>query len=337
LVCKPPAAKLNVRVEGIEMAIAEKQLLKHYKTMLVIRLFEERVEELFGKGVIRGTAHLAIGQEAIAVGVASALKEHDYITSTHRGHGHFIARGADPNRVMAEIYGKKTGYSGGRGGSQFMADLSLGFIGANGITGGSIPVATGAALSAKLKESGKVAICLFGDGASNQGTFHESLNMAATWQLPVVYVCENNLYAMSTHVKDAMAIENIAGRAIAYGMPGKVVDGNDLFAVHDAVSDACVRARGGEGPMLLECKTYRLSGHSRGDQCNYRDVEEVQEWGKSDPIVRLQTALLERGLLTGERDAEIRESVAAVVDQAVAFAEESEYPDVSTLEEGVFA
>lgn len=319
------------------MAIDEKQLLKHYKTMLVIRFFEEVVEELFGRGVIKGTAHLAIGQEAIAVGVASALKEHDYITSTHRGHGHFIARGAEPDRVMAELYGKKTGYSCGRGGSQFMADLSLGFIGANGITGGSIPIATGAALTAKLKKSGKVAICLFGDGASNQGTFHESLNMASTWKLPVVYICENNLYAMSTHVKDSMAVENISDRAKAYGMPGVVVDGNDVFAVHDAVSKSCVRARGGEGPTLLECKTYRLSGHSRGDQCNYRDAEEVQEWGKNDPIVRLQTTLFERGLLTEERDMEIREDVAAEVNRAVAFAGESEYPDVSTLEEGVFA
>lgn len=319
------------------MAIAEEQLLKDYATMLVIRFFEERVEELFGRGVIRGTAHLAIGQEAIAVGVTSALRDGDYITSTHRGHGHFIARGASPERVMAELYGKETGYSGGRGGSQFMADFSLGFIGANGITGGSIPVATGAALTSKLKKSGKVAVCLFGDGASNQGTFHESLNMAATWKLPVVYVCENNMYAMSTHVKDSMAVEHIADRAAGYGMPGEVIDGNDLFEVHRAVYDACARARSGGGPTLLECKTYRLSGHSRGDQCNYRDDGEAKEWGRNDPITRVCKVLSERGILTEEKNSDIRAEAAAVVNRAVAFAEESEYPDVSTLEEGVFA
>jgi TPP-dependent pyruvate/acetoin dehydrogenase alpha subunit len=312
-------------------------LLHHYRTMLIIRLFEERVEELFSQGVIRGTTHPAIGQEAVAVGVCAALQDRDYMTSTHRGHGHFIARGGEPRRIMAELYGKQTGYSRGRGGSQFMADFSIGFLGANGITGGSIPVATGVALSAKLRRTGQVAACFFGDGASNQGTFHEALNLAGIWRLPVLYICENNMYAMSMRVQDAVPIANIADRAASYGFPGVVVDGNDVLAVKAATEEACERARSFGEPTLIECKTYRLSGHSRGDQCRYRSRHEEATARANCPIARFRTVLLERGLLTEQVDARVTEEARNVVGDAVRFAEESPCPDPGTLLEGVFA
>ncbi|MCX7591767.1 MAG: thiamine pyrophosphate-dependent dehydrogenase E1 component subunit alpha, partial [Kiritimatiellae bacterium] len=268
-----------------------KDLLQCYKLMLIIRYFEEQVETLFAKGLIKGTAHPATGQEAVAVGVCSVLRRTDYVTSTHRGHGHFIAKGGDPARIMAELFGKATGYSGGRGGSQLMADYSLGFLGANGITGGSIPFATGIALASKLRHTDRVTVCFFGDGASNQGTFHESLNMAGLWRLPIVYICENNMYAMSTPVHQAMAIRDIATRAASYGFSGEVVDGNNFFAVREATRRACLRARRGGGPTLLECKTYRLSGHSRGDPGLYRSPNEVKEAWRNDPIAVSYTHL----------------------------------------------
>jgi len=312
-------------------------MLDWYRTMLVIRYFEEKVEKLFSDGVIRGTTHPAIGQEAVAVGVCSALRKGDYVTSTHRGHAHFMARGGDPNRMMAELFGKATGYSGGRGGSQLMADYATGFLGGNGITGGSIPVATGAALSAQLRGTGQVAVCFFGDGASNQGTFHESLNLAGIWKLPVVYVCENNLYAMSTPVHKTIVIPHIADRAGSYGFPGIVVDGNDLLAVRDTVRAACDRARGGEGPTLIECKTYRLSGHSRGDPRHYRTREEEALWRKGCAIKRFRAVLVKRGVLDAAKDREVKRQARAAVAAAVRFARQSPDPDPATLEQGVFA
>lgn len=312
-------------------------MLNWYRTMLVMRLFEEKVEKLFSDGVIRGTTHPATGQEAVAVGVCSVLKKGDYITSNHRGHGHFIARGGDPRRIMAEIFGKVTGYSRGRGGSQFMADYRLGFLGGNGITGGSIPIATGTALSAKIKNTGKIAVCFFGDGASNQGTFHESLNLAGLWKLPVVYVCENNLYAMSTHVDKAIPIPHIADRAASYGIPGVVVDGNDLLAVREVMQAACIRARSGAGSTLVECKTYRHSGHSRGDQRIYRSREEEALWLTRAPIRRFRAVLIKRGALNQENDRHLRREARAIVTEAVRFAKQSPDPDPATLEEGVFA
>jgi TPP-dependent pyruvate/acetoin dehydrogenase alpha subunit len=314
-----------------------KSMLSWYKTMLVMRLFEEKVERLFSDGVIRGTTHPASGQEAVAVGVCSVLRKGDYVTSTHRGHGHFIARGGDPRRIMAEIFGKATGYSGGRGGSQFMADYRLGFLGGNGITGGSIPTATGAALSAKLRGTGRIAVCFFGDGASNQGTFHESLNLAGIWKLPAVYVCENNLYAMSTHVEKAVPISHIADRAASYGFPGVVADGNDLLAVREVMRVACDRARRGDGPTLVECKTYRHSGHSRGDPRKYRSRDEEEAWMTRAPIRRFRAVLREKGLLSAEDDRRIRAEARAIVAEAVRFARRSPDPDPATIEEGVFA
>ncbi len=314
-----------------------KDLVNAYRLMLTIRYFEEKVENLFSRGLIGGTTHPASGQEAVAVGACGALKKGDYVTSTHRGHGHMIARGGEPKRIMAELYGKETGYSRGRGGSQLMMDMTLGFLGSNGITGGGIPIATGAALSSKRRQSGQVALCFFGDGASNQGTFHEALNMAGLWKLPVVYVCENNLYAMSTPVAQAIPIPHIADRAASYGFPGQVVDGNDVLAVHEAVSAACARARRMQGPTLLECKTYRFSGHSRGDPRKYRTIEEETAWRDKGPLARCKLELKKRGLLTGREDQVLKRDVKRLVAEAVAFARKSPYPDPATMEEGVFA
>ncbi len=313
------------------------QLLELYRKMVLIRHFEERVEDLFREGVIQGTTHPAIGQEAVAVGVCSALRAGDYVTSTHRGHGHFLAYGADPQRIMAELFGKVTGYSHGRGGSQLMADFASGFLGANGITGGSIPVAAGAALSARLRQSGQVAACFFGDGASNQGTFHEGLNLAGIWNLPVIYICENNMYAMSTPVHKAVPIPDIASRAASYGFPGHVVDGNDVLAVQRAMETAANRARNLEGPTLLECKTYRLSGHSRGDARVYRTREEEAEARRADPIVRFRKMLQESGVLNDDEDRAMQTDAENAVKRAVQFAIDSEYPDPSSLEEELFA
>ena len=314
-----------------------KELIGCYRTMLVIRFFEEKVESLFAEGKIGGTTHTAAGQEAVAVGACAALRKDDYVTSTHRGHGHLIARGGDPRRIMAELFGKAAGYSRGRGGSQLMMDLSLGFLGSNGITGGGLPIATGAALSSVLKKNGRVALCFFGDGASNQGTFHESLNLAGLWKLPVVYVCENNLYAMSTPVCQGMPISDIAVRASSYGFSGLVVDGNDVLAVREAVAAACARARRREGPTLIECKTYRFSGHSRGDPRAYRTREEEAAWREKDPLVRCKGELMRLGLLTGRDDQALKREAKRRVAEAVAFARRSPDPDPATLEEGVFA
>jgi len=319
------------------MQTDRKVLLAAYRRMLLIRCFEEAVEKLFRKGLVKGTAHPAIGQEATAVGAALALRKGDYVTSTHRGHGHFIALGADPRRMMAELFGKETGYSRGRGGSQLMADYRLGFLGSNGITGGGIPFATGVGLSIKSRSTRQVALCFFGDGAACQGAFHESLNMAALWRLPVIYLCENNQYAMSTPVRDTIAGGLIAARADGYGIPGVPVDGNDVVAVRDAVAQACRRARAGQGPTLLECITYRLSGHSRGDMCNYRPAHELKEWSKRDPITRMTNCLKKAGALSPDGDRRIRADVRREIRETITFARRSPDPDPATLTEGVLA
>lgn len=310
---------------------------EQYRRLVLIRRFEETIEDLFQKGDIKGTAHAGIGQEAIPVGTASVLRPGDLVTSTHRGHGHFLALGADPKRLMAELFGKATGYSGGRGGSQLMADFDLGFLGANGITGGSLPLATGAALSARNRQSGQVVVCFFGDGACNQGTFHESLNMAAIWKLPVIFLCENNLYAMSTHVQCAMAVPRIADRAAAYGMPGETIDGNDVEAVQACVATARTRAEKGQGPTLIEANTYRLSGHSRGDPRLYRTREEEATWRARDPIQHFRTVAATAGTLSEEAADAIDGDVEATVTACVDFSRQSPYPDPAGLEEGVWA
>jgi pyruvate dehydrogenase E1 component alpha subunit len=308
-----------------------------HERMLTIRLFEEAVEKLFLEGRIGGTAHTCIGQEAVAVGVAAALRTGDAVTSTHRGHGHFLACGADPGRLMAELFGRADGYSRGRGGSQMMMDTALGFYGANGITGGSIPFANGLALDACRRGLDRVVACLFGDGASNQGVFHETLNLAALWKLPVLFICENNGYAMSTATCAGLANPCVADRAKAYGMLGVPVDGNDLPAVRQVVTEAAAYARGGAGPVLLECRTYRLSGHSRGDKREYRTrAEEAEAWAR-EPITRLESFLVTAGLADDTALARRRAEAAERVAAAIRFAEASPLPDPATVTGGVFA
>jgi len=308
-----------------------------YELMLTIRFFEEAIERLFLEGRIMGTAHTCIGQEAVAVGVASALEPRDAMTTTHRGHGHFLARGADAGRAMAELFGRETGYSRGRGGSQMMMDPDIGFYGANGITGGSIPFAAGLALDAQLRKTGRVTACFFGDGASNQGVFHETLNLAALWKLPVLYIAENNGYAMSTATARGLANPCIADRAIAYGITGRTVDGNDYFAVHEAVASLAAQIREGCGPVLLECFTYRLSGHSRGDPRVYRTREEEAEARKRDPILRMEEALRRDAGADDAALAAIREAAQTRIDAAIHFAETSPLPDPASLRDDLFA
>jgi len=308
-----------------------------YQRMLEIRLFEEKVFELYGQNLVPGTIHLYAGEEAVAVGVCTNLRKDDYITSTHRGHGHCIAKGADMSRVMAEILGRKTGYCKGKGGSMHIADFSIGMLGATAVVGAGIPIAAGAGLSIKLRDTEQVVGCFFGDGASNQGTFHEGINMAAVWRLPVVFVCENNLYAMGTRQSMVMAIENVSDRAVAYGIPGITVDGNDVLAAYEASRQAVNRARKGEGPTLIECKTYRQKGHSRFDPAAYRPKGEVEEWLKRDPIHRFKTKLVEMGALTEEEDQKLKNEAAEAVEKAVKFALESPFPEPEEALEDVYA
>jgi pyruvate dehydrogenase E1 component alpha subunit len=315
----------------------EEKLIEMYRKMLEIRLFEEKVFELYGQNLVPGTIHLYAGEEAVAVGVCSTLRKEDYITSTHRGHGHCIAKGADPKRTMAEILGKKTGYCKGKGGSMHIADFNIGMLGATAVVGAGLPIAVGAGLSIKLRGTDQIVACFFGEGASNQGTFHESINMASTWKLPVIFVCENNLYAMGTRQSRVMNIENIADRAGAYGIPGVVVDGNDVLAVYEAAQKAVERARNGEGPTLIECKTYRLRGHSRVDPAKYRPKEEVQEWLARDPIKRLKERLLKTNTLQEPGIQQIEKEVSAGIEEAVKFAMESPYPEPEEALDDVYA
>jgi TPP-dependent pyruvate/acetoin dehydrogenase alpha subunit len=297
-----------------------------YRTMLTIRRFEERCNYLFMQGRIPSTLHLYIGQEAVAAGVCAHLSPEDYLLSTHRPHGHALAKGVTPRSIMAELFAKSTGCCKAKGGSMHVGDMSVGMLPAIAIVGANIPIAAGLALAARRLGSDRVAVCFFGDGAANEGAFHEGLNMAAIWNLPVVYVCENNLYAASTPVSLAFKIEDVAGRAAAYGMPGVIVDGNDVEAVYEVAGEAVARARRGEGPTLVECKTYRLCGHSRSDPRTYRSKEEEADWEARDPIPRLAERLKALGVATGEALAGIEGEVLAVVDDAVAFAEESPPP-----------
>ncbi|MEM2917395.1 MAG: pyruvate dehydrogenase (acetyl-transferring) E1 component subunit alpha [Candidatus Bathyarchaeia archaeon] len=317
--------------------VEKEKLIEMYRKMLEIRYFEEKVFELYGQNLVPGTIHLYAGQEAVAVGVCSALRKDDYITSTHRGHGHCIAKGARLEKTMAEILGKKTGYCKGKGGSMHIADFSINMLGATAVVGAGIPIAVGAALSAKLRKTDQVVACFFGEGASNQGTFHEGINLAAVWMLPVIFVCENNLYAMGTRQTRVMLLENVADRASAYGIPGVVVDGNDVLKVYEAAGQAIKNAREGKGPTLLECKTYRHKGHSRFDPATYRPKEEVEKWLKEDPITRFQAKLLEMNVLSEAEMEKIRLDVKVCVENAVKYALESPYPSPEEALEDVYA
>ncbi|GAB4548250.1 MAG: pyruvate dehydrogenase (acetyl-transferring) E1 component subunit alpha [Anaerolineae bacterium] len=318
------------------MSEPEMPLLDMYRTMLTIRRFEERCNYLFMQGRIPSTLHLYIGQEAVATGVCAHLRPEDYVLSTHRPHGHALAKGVAPRAIMAELFAKSTGCCKAKGGSMHVGDIRVGMVPAIAIVGANIPIAAGMALAARRLGTDRVAVCFFGDGAANEGAFHEGLNMAAIWDLPVVYVCENNLYAASTPVSVAFKIEDIADRAAAYGMPGVVVDGNDVMAVYEVAGQAIARARRGEGPTLIECKTYRLCGHSRSDPRTYRTREEEALWESRDPIPNLARHLKTTGLVTDEMLAAIEAEVEAVIDDAVAFAEESPMPQPTDALQGVF-
>ena len=312
-------------------------MVEIYRKMLEIRLFEEKVFELYGQNLVPGTIHLYAGEEAVAVGVCENLRKDDYIVSTHRGHGHCLAKGASLDRTMAEIMGKETGYCKGKGGSMHIADFSVGMLGATAVVGAGIPIATGAGLSIKLRKTDQVVACFFGDGASNQGTFHEGINMAAIWKLPVLYVCENNLYAMGTRQTQVMAIRDVAKRAEAYGIPGITVDGNDALAVYKAAQEAVERARSGEGSTLIECKTYRQKGHSRWDPAAYRPREEVEDWLKRDPLRGMKKHLLDAKCLSEVEAARIEKEVEDAVERAVEFAVASPYPKPEEALEDVYA
>lgn len=301
--------------------------------MMLTRAFEENAEELYALGKVHGTMHLSIGQEAIAAGASSALTHNDYLLNTHRGHGHFLAWGGDLNRMMAEFLGKETGYCRGRGGSMHIADVDANNLGANGVVAGNLPIAVGVGLSIKTRKTDQVALTLFGDGAANEGAFHESLNMASIWNLPIIYLCENNLYAMSTPFDVAFKIEEISTRASAYGIKGVTTDGNDVVAVHKAVREAAQRARKGDGPTLIEAITYRWRGHSKSDRQAYRTRDEVKEWMEKDPIPRFAKKI---GVQEKEME-ELRQRVKQDIQNAVAFAENSPEPDLNTILEGVYA
>jgi pyruvate dehydrogenase E1 component alpha subunit len=307
------------------------------RTMWTIRRFEEAVDDLFARGLMHGTMHLSIGQEASATGSCLALRPDDAITSTHRGHGHCIAKGADLTRMMAELLAKETGYCRGRGGSMHIADVATGNLGANGIVGGGIPIAAGAGLAYRLQGIDRVVVSFFGDGATNEGAFHEAVNLAAIWKLPVVFVCENNKYGMSFSTEKSMAVETIAERSGGYGLPGVTVDGNDVEAVNEAVTTAVDRARAGDGPTLVEALTYRWKGHSKSDKNLYRTREEISEWRDKDPIGRFEALVVERGVLTATDVDEIRAAATNDVRDAARRANAAPDANPDDLLDAVFA
>ncbi len=321
------------------MSLSPEQQRDMLRQMQTIRRFEERASDDFHNGSIYGVVHCYIGEEAVAVGVCAALNRDDQIISTHRGHGHCIAKGADLNRMMAELYGREAGYCKGKGGSMHIADFGIGMLGANGIVAGGIPIVTGAGLAAQLEGKGRVAVSFFGDGASNAGPFHESINIAAAWKLPMLYVCENNLYAAQTPATQTLAYEDVAARAAGYGIPGVVVDGNDIFAVHEAATEAVARARAGDGPTLIECKTYRWRAHTeRVNQPDYRPPAEIEDWKKKDPIARLvQHLKQQQGQLSDEEWQAMDDEIVQEIEASVAFAEASPFPAPETALDDLFA
>jgi len=312
-------------------------LAELFRRMTLIREFELRAIEERRGGLIPGFIHSCVGQEATAVGVCLALTSEDVITSTHRGHGHLIAKDGDPKYMMAELAARSPGYCKGRGGSLHIADFSLGILGANGIVGGGLPMATGAALGFQMRKEKRVAVAFFGDGATNEGTFHEAANQAGVWKLPVIFFCENNLYGEGTAMHRCTPIDDLAIRAQGYGFPGVIVDGNDVLAVYEAVKVAIERANRGEGPTFIEAKTYRHRGHYEGDPQVYRTQEEIQSWQKKDPIIGFRNKLIETGLFDDGDLEEIQGSVITQLDEAVAFAVHAEKPAIEDALAGVYA
>jgi pyruvate dehydrogenase E1 component alpha subunit len=321
------------------MALEPQQLLEIYRKMVTIRRFDQQAVEEFQAGNIPGGVHTYLGEEAVAVGVCAALRRDDRIVSTHRGHGHTIAKGADIKLMMAELFGRSNGYCRGKGGSMHIADFSVGMLGANGIVGAGLPIATGAALAAKLEKSDRVAVAFFGDGAANEGAFHGSLNLASIWKLPVIYVCEHNRWASGVPTSYALSVADVSVRAVGYTMPGVTVDGTDVLAVYETTEQAVRRARAGEGPALIECKTYRWRAHSeqRGNPSDPRPREEIALALQHDPIAALGAKLIAQGVATAVRLQQIDAEVRAAVEEAVAFAQASPLPQPEDALRDVFA
>lgn len=318
------------------MSLSNGKITEMFNQMLKIRKFEEKAMRLFAEGQIPGFVHLYIGEEAVATGVCANLSEVDYITSTHRGHGHILAKGGDLKEMMAELFGKETGYCKGKGGSMHIADATRGILGANGIVGAGHNIAVGAGITAQYKGTDQVCACFFGDASTNQSTFHEALNLASIWKLPVVFVCENNLYGISMSQSRHQAIQDISDRAVAYNMPGITVDGNDVFAVYEAANEAIKRARSGQGPTLIECKTYRHRGHFEGDATTYRASDELTEWLKKDPINRLEKYMLDHKVATVEELEALKKEVDLQIANAVEFANKSPYPSPESAVEDIY-
>jgi TPP-dependent pyruvate/acetoin dehydrogenase alpha subunit len=320
--------------------VPKEQLLGMYRMMVTIRRFEETLRDLFFQGQIPGFVHVSIGEEAVPTGVCATLTDKDYITTTHRGHGHMLAKGGKLAPMMAELFGKRTGYCKGKGGSMHIVSYELGILGANGIVGGGIPIATGAALASSFRGNDAVAVAFFGDGASNEGTFHESLNLAGLWKLPVVYVCQNNAYAEFTPTSESTSVKDIAVRAQGYNMPGVIVDGNDVLAVYEAMQTAVARAKRGDGPTLIEAKTYRWEGHVVGEEAfvgTYRPAEEIAAAKLRCPIVLFTQRMLSTGFIAEAELARIAGEVQRDLDAAVAFAQSSPLPEPEEALEDVFA
>jgi len=319
--------------------VSKERKIEWLKKMYQSRAFEEMAEQLYAMGKIHGTMHLSMGMEASAVGSVAAIQKGDYVLGTHRGHSEMIGFGADIKRMMAEFLAKATGYCGGRGGSMHIADQKNGFLGAQGIVGANIPLAVGVGLSIRNRKSDQVCLCYFGDGATNGGAFHEGLNMAGIWKLPVVFVCENNQYGMSMPISNATTVDKLSDRAACYGMPGVTVDGNDIMAVYEATQEAVNRARAGGGPTMVENLTYRWRGHSKSDANKYRTKEEIQRWMQADrdPIARWRRNLIESDILSEDDVKSIEEETYRVIDEAVDYAESSPEPGIETIERGVYA
>lgn len=319
------------------MDISKDKKIEFFSKMYTIRKFEEKVRELFSLGLIRGSTHVYIGEEAVAAGVCGALKENDYIVSTHRGHGHCIAKGGKLKSMMAELLGKETGYCRGKGGSMHIADPGIGILGAVGIVGSGLPLAIGAALSSKNLKEDKVAVSFFGDGASNNGTFHECLNLASVWKLPVVFICENNLYAITVSCSRSTSVKDIADRAKGYGMPGIIVDGNDVEEVYRVAKGAISDARKGKGPTLIEAKTYRYEGHWIGDPQVYRQKKEVADWKEKDPIDRYEVLLLKEKTINKEKLLSLKKELDEKLEEAVRFAKKSSFLPVDKVMDDIYS
>ena len=319
------------------MDLSRDTLLKLYTTMATIRNFEERGIPETGQRAMSASVHSSAGQEAVPTGICAHLTEEDYIASTHRGHGHCIAKGVDPKLMMAELFGRTTGTNKGKGGSMHIADMSKGMLGTNGVVAASVPLAVGAALTSKLKKLGRVAVAFFGDGGANQGVLHESMNLASVWKLPVIFCCENNGYAESTSVEYALSVANVSDRAVGYSMPGVLVDGMDVFAVYDAAGQAVERARSGEGPTLLECRTYRFYGHTVFDNpLTYRTEEEQAYWRERDPLKLFRETVIPQGEITEEELDQIDREAEELMEEAIKFADESPLPEPAEIYEDVY-